>query len=446
MIHVAQFGTGNFLRAFADLYFQRLTEEGKEFRVHLVQSTSASSLVFFRRQGNRYHVVLQGVEEGRLVQEVHPISVLEEVFSVREDLEAFWALACHPDLALVISNTTEAGICYRDSDRLEDLASASYPGKLTAFLYKRFQAGLGGLTILPLELIEENAKTLADCVEQYITLWHLPETFRTFHRTQNFYCGTLVDRIVSGYPKDPLALRTLEELVGESDALLTVAEPYGLWVVEEKGNVASLLPSGRHGLELILTKDVDVYRRRKVRILNGSHTNLVGAGLLFGCKTVYDCMTHPKLYAFFQDALAEIVPTVSADLRETKAYAAAVEDRFRNETLRHALRSISLNSMAKWRARILPTICDYRKREGRLPRCLMKGFAYLLHYYRTQTDQVQDEESVLAWFQNSLPLQDFLPAFLRDLSLWGEDLTIIPGFLESVQTDLAALERGEALL
>ena len=56
---------------------------------------------------------------------------------------------------------------------------------------------------------------------------------------------------------------------------------------------------GVHNIGVVLTDDIGYYKKRKVRVLNGSHTNMVAAGLVLGQKTVYDCMTDQRLYAFF---------------------------------------------------------------------------------------------------------------------------------------------------
>lgn len=282
MKKVLQYGEGNFLRSFVDLYFETLNREGGEWAVEIVKPIPFGSLDAFARQGNRYHVVLRGVKDGNAAETVYPVSVVEQAISPFDDFPAYAALAVDPELAVIVSNTTEAGICYREGDSFDGFAEITYPAKLTKFLYARFRAGLPGVYLLPVELIENNADELFRCVEKYIDLWHLPETFREWNRTENFYCNTLVDRIVSGFPRDEVLRERLWKLVGERDDLLSVAEPFGLWVIENKGKIADLLPAGHHNIDIILTDDIAYYKKRKVRVLNGSHTNLVAAGLLFG--------------------------------------------------------------------------------------------------------------------------------------------------------------------
>ena len=442
MKKVLQYGEGNFLRSFVDLYFETLNREGGEWAVEIVKPIPFGSLDAFARQENRYHVILRGVKDGNAAETVYPVSVVEQAISPFDDFPAYAALAVDPALAVIVSNTTEAGICYHEGDSFDGFAEITYPAKLTKFLYARFRAGLPGVYLLPVELIENNADELFRCVEKYIDLWQMPEAFREWNRTDNFYCNTLVDRIVSGFPRDEAFRERLWKLVGERDDLLSVAEPFGLWVIENKGKIADLLPAGHHNIDIILTDDIAYYKKRKVRVLNGSHTNLVAAGLLLGAETVYDCMTNETLYRFFRASLEEIVPFVSSDRSMTERFAADVEERFRNPYLNHQLTSIALNSISKWRARVLPTFRDFFAANGRIPEHLTVGFSCLMHLYRTKYAELKDDAEVLSFFASGKPLKDFL----SDRTVWGEDLTAYPQFLETVTAQTERLARGESLL
>lgn len=442
MKKVLQYGEGNFLRSFVDLYFETLNREGGEWAVEIVKPIPFGSLDAFARQGNRYHVVLRGVKDGNAAETVYPVSVVEQAISPFDDFPAYAALAVDPELAVIVSNTTEAGICYHEGDSFDGFAEITYPAKLTKFLYARFRAGLPGVYLLPVELIENNADELFRCVEKYIDLWHLPDAFREWNRTENFYCNTLVDRIVSGFPRDEALRERLWKLVGERDDLLSVAEPFGLWVIENKGKIADLLPAGHHNIDVILTDDIAYYKKRKVRVLNGSHTNLVAAGLLLGAVTVYDCMTNETLYRFFRASLEEIVPFVSSDRSMTERFATDVEERFRNPYLNHQLTSIALNSISKWRARVLPTFRDFFAANGRIPEHLTVGFSCLMHLYRTRYAELKDDAAVLSFFASGKPLKDFL----SDSSVWGEDLTAYPQFFDTVTAQTERLAHGESLL
>lgn len=442
MIKVAQFGEGNFLRTFVDLYFQTLNDEGADYEVHIIKPIERGSLDAFDQQKCRYHAVLRGMENEKATEKVYPISAVANAFSPFEEPEKYYALARDPQLQLIVSNTTEAGICYHDTDRFEDFASITFPAKLTKFLYERFCAGLGGVYLLPVELIESNADALYRCVNDYITLWGLPEAFRLWNNRENHYCNTLVDRIVSGYPKTDELRAHITDLLGKEDALVSIGEPFGLWVVENKGDIARYIKDGMHNIEVILTADISYYKKRKVRVLNGSHTNLVAAGLILGKETVYDCMTDPALHTFFEDTLSEIVPFVSEDIKKTTAFARDVEARFNNPFLHHALTGIALNSISKWKARVLPSFSDYYHKNGRVPRNMTVGFAYLMYLYMTKYDTLCDEAIYLAYFAGGKPLYDLM----KSKDLWGEDLTRYAGFYEAVKAGVAEIEAGHTIL
>ncbi len=442
MIRIAQFGEGNFLRTFVDAYFDTLNREGGDYAVTIIKPIPSGSLDHFRRQNNKYHIVLRGMQNGNAAEEVYPIESVDAVIDPFIDPETFYALARDPALRLIVSNTTEAGICYNASDTFDGFETVTYPAKLTKFLYERFKAGLDGVYLLPVELIENNANALSDCVAQYIDLWQLPDTFAKWNRTQNRYCNTLVDRIVSGHPRDAETLAHLIDLIGEEDALSSVGEPFGLWAIEKKGDIETYIQAGHYNIDVVVTEDIPYYKKRKVRVLNGSHTNLVAAGLLCGAETVYDCMTNEKLHAFFSSALDEIIPFVSDDNGATRAFADDVEVRFCNPFLNHRLSDIALNSISKWKARILPTFRDYYQKNGQIPSTLTIGFAYLMALYMTRTDECSDNAAYLDFFRAEKPVRDFM----TDAEVWGEDLTAYPDFADTVESHIMRILAGEVLL
>ena len=267
MIKVVQFGEGNFLRTFVDLYFDTLNKEGGEYKVNIVKPITFGSLENFVKQNNKYHIVLRGMKGDKAVEDVYKVDVLDKVISPFEDLEGYYALALDPDLKLVVSNTTEAGICFNESDDVNGFENITFPAKLTKFLYERYKSGLDGVYMMPVELIDNNADELYKCVDKYIALWNLPAEFKKWNDEQNFYCNTLVDRIVSGYPRTPDLKQHLFDLIGEEDNLVSIGEPFGLWAVEDKGDIAKYVKAGVHNIEVVLTKNIKYYKKRKVRVL-----------------------------------------------------------------------------------------------------------------------------------------------------------------------------------
>ena len=444
-MHILQFGEGNFLRTFADAYFDARNRAGDTCEVTIVKPIPQGTLDAFEKQSCIYHIVLRGRENGRDTEDVYRITSVRRAIDPFSHPEEFFSMASDPDLHVIVSNTTEAGICYRDTDVFGALADVTYPAKLTEFLYRRYTAGGAGVYILPVELIDNNADALYDCVNRYITLWNLPEDFRAWNDRENFYCNTLVDRIVSGYPKDGETRARLKALVGE---------PFGLWAVDTKGNVGRYIRPGHFNIDVVLTDDIGYYKKRKVRVLNGSHTNMVPVGLLYGAETVCDCMTDERLRAFIDETLKEeIVPFVSDDREMTEAFARQVKERFENPYLGHRLTSIALNSISKWRARVLPSFRDYYEKEGRIPPHLTFGFAAWMALYAsavrkedgtyaaslpTCTAPLKDDEAYLSYFAAG---GDII-RFMERADVWGENLTAYAGFADAVKNYVEGIRRG----
>ena len=266
-----------------------------------------------------------------------------------------------------------------------------------------------------------------------------------------------MDRIVSGYPRDEQTKAHLESLIGAKDELMSIGEPFGLWAVENKGNIADYIKEGTHNIEVVLTNDIGYYKKRKVRVLNGSHTNLVPAGLMLGAETVDDCMNDQKLSAFVDNALKEeIIPFVSNDVAATTAFADSVKERFMNPYLNHQLLSISLNSISKWRARVLPSFKDYYQTHGVIPKYLTIGFSYLMALYSKIEKSGDQYEVKLAnrtvTLQDDKPYLDYFAAkkcvkgFMSDAKIWGEDLTAYAGFADAVTSNVKSILSGEVLL
>jgi tagaturonate reductase len=452
-----QYGEGNFLRTFVDAYFDTLNQEGGDYGVYIVKPITFGSLEKFAQQNNTYHIVLRGVEKGEAVEKVYQVNSVQAAIDPFVDPESYYALAKDEELKIIVSNTTEAGICYNEKDSFDGFETITYPAKLTKFLYERYQAGLGGVYLMPVELIDNNADALSACVEKYIALWNLPEAFAKWNKEQNFYCNTLVDRIVSGYPRDEQTKAHLTQLIGKEDALMSIGEPFGLWAVEKKGNIADYIQEGIHNIEVVLTDNIGYYKKRKVRVLNGSHTNLVATGLMLGAQTVADCMNDKKLSDFLRRALeTEIIPYVSDDIAATTAFADSVTERFENPYLNHQLVSISLNSISKWRARVLPSFKDYYAQHGQIAPNLSVGFAYLMAMYSLVEKkengyfvQVPNREIEI---KDDLPYLEYfaakksIGAFMSDESVWGEDLTKYAGFYDSVIANVEKIKKGVCLI
>ena len=335
------------------------------------------------------------------------------------DYAAYLALAKNPDMHMIISNTTEAGIEYLGTESLTDAPPRSFPAKLTALLWERFQAGLPGFVILSCELIDNNGKELQACVLKYADLWNLPEAFKTWVRTDNDFCNTLVDRICTGYPKDDAEM--FAKRIGVEDKLMNTAEIFHLWVIE--GHHEDIFPLEKAGIHVIWTDDVKPYKKRKVRILNGGHTSMVLAARLYGLSTVKECLDDEVVSRFLKKAMfEEIIPTLGHE-EEDIPFGNAVLERFANPFVKHQLLSIALNSVSKFKARVLPTILEYREQRGSLPACLTFSLAALIAFYRT--NEANDGEEIMAFMKTAT-----VGEILKKEEYWGQDISFLADAVE----------------
>ncbi|MBS6194948.1 MAG: tagaturonate reductase [Clostridiales bacterium] len=454
---ILQFGEGNFLRAFVD-YFVDVMNEKADFdsKVVLVQPRAArpghTAADRINEQEGLYTLYSRGFEKGRRVNGKRVLSCVSRCLNACSDYEEVMACAQNPHLRFITSNTTEAGIVYDPSCQFTDTPAASYPGKLTQFLYRRFQifgqeAGKG-FVLLPCELIEENGKALKNCVLQYAAQWNLGEEFVRWLETENLFCSTLVDRIVTGFPKEEAEVLHREN--GYEDRIIDTGEVFAFWVIEGPETLKAELPFEKAGLPVLITDDHKPYKQRKVRILNGAHTSMVLGAYLAGQNLVRDCMEDPTILKFMNKALyEEIIPTLSLPEENCRDFAAAVTERFKNPFIDHALLSISLNSTSKWKARVLPSLEAYVNKFHHLPLCLTASFAFYLAFYRgTQLTEaglsskrpdgssytVSDDRRILKFYYEHKDdsAGELVHAVCTNTGFWDRDLTEIPEFEKTV--------------
>lgn len=406
---VIQFGEGGFLRGFADWMLQKMNDNGSfNGNVVVVQPIAQGMCDMLEAQNCNYTHIIRGAE-GVEYTKVDSISRCVNPYA---DFNAYLALAEIPEMRFVISNTTEAGIVFKADDKADDMPPASFPAKLTLLLKRRFDLGLDGFVLIPCELIDRNGDNLKKTVLQFAELWGFGADFIAWVNEKNVFCNTLVDRINTGYPRD-------EKLdLGYEDNMVNTSEFFHLWVIETEYDLESELPFSKAGLNVIVTKDaLERYRTRKVRILNGAHTSMVPFALLSGFDTVKSCMDDKDMSAFIRACLfEEVIPTLNLSKEELEEYAENVLIRFSNPYIKHFLSSIALNSVSKFRVRVLPSILEYKKRFGTYPKNLVFGFSKLIEFYKVGTPN-DSPEAVSALRDRSVC------EILSDVSLWGEDLS-----------------------
>ncbi|MCR4691430.1 MAG: tagaturonate reductase [Lachnospiraceae bacterium] len=411
---VLQFGEGNFLRAFTDVFIDRMNETaGFQGKVVVCQPKGNDRGKAFRGQDCLYTLLVRGCRDGKTLSQRRVISCLSRCLDPRKEFDEVLACAKNPDLRFIVSNTTEAGIVYDPSCRFEDEVPASFPAKLTRFLYARYQTGLPGFVILPCELIDNNGAVLKEYVLRHAKDWQLEEGFSCWVEDQNRFCSTLVDRIVPGYPKKEE--ESLWKEWGYRDELMDVCEPFASWVIEGDESLKKELPFEKSGLPISVVSDVAPYKKRKVRILNGVHTSMAPAAFLCGKELVRECMEDPVIREYTDRILEkEILPVLTdLDPEETGAFAKALWDRFSNPYLDHELLSICLNTWAKWKARVLPTVADHWNNEGKLSPLLVFSFAAFLSLYHCggkredgKEFSLRDDEKVLNLFEEQKDADD----------------------------------------
>ena len=461
---VLQFGEGNFLRAFVDYFIDMMNEKaGFHSKVVLCQPIAPGLADMINEQEGLYTLFLRGFENGKKVNDKRVISCVSRCLNPYQDYDAVLACAENPDLRFIACNTTEAGITYDPACSFTDVPADSYPGKLTQFLYKRFEtfgkeAGKG-FVILSCELIDNNGKELEKCVLQYADQWKLGEEFVTWIKQENIFCSTLVDRIVTGYPRNEAA--SICEELGYQDNIIDTGEVFGFWVIEGPESLKEELPFEKAGLPVLITDDHKPYKQRKVRILNGAHTSFVLGAYLAGQDIVRDCMEDEVICGFMNKTIYdEIIPTLTLPKEELKSFAASVTERFKNPFIDHALLSISLNSTSKWKARVMPSLKGYIANTGKLPECITASFAFYIAFYRGKqlTEggliaarpagngyTVKDARPILKFFYDHREddAKTLVHAVCSNEEFWGEDLTAIAGFEDAVAGYVADIwEKG----
>lgn len=384
---VIQFGEGNFLRGFMDWMIHKMNQKNLfHGRIVAVQPTPHGRVVGkLNAQDGLYTTILQGIQNGAVVDDREIISSVSRGINPYEDWAACLACAEDPAIEFVFSNTTEAGLSYNPEDCAELQPPLSYPGKLTAYLYHRYRHFSGsadkGMTILPCELVEKNGDLLKKLVLQYAADWKLEPAFGAWVENSNVFINSLVDRVVSGYPKEKAEVYAKE--LGYEDALLVCGEVFHFLALEGEASLEEKLPFKQAGLNVVIEKDIEPYRKRKVRILNGAHTASVPAAFLADLDTVGEMMQDPDSGSFVRKAVYEaILPSIDLAPAMLKEFADAVMERFENPFIRHMLQSILLNSTAKFPVRVLPSLLEYKKACGCWPKALVFSLAAYLYLYK----------------------------------------------------------------
>ncbi len=421
---VLQIGEGRFLRGFVDWLLQQLDNQGLydgRVVVAVPRPSRPGALDAWEQQGCRFTVGIEGRTAGQVVRQYETVSVIRRIFDPHQQWPEFLALARQADIDIVVSNTTEAGLVYQPEPFVPAVCPQAFPAKLTAYLYTRYQAFEGavdrGLDIVPCELVEQNGDLLKTLVLRYADSWQLPEEFSMWVDGANRFYNTLVDSIVT----------TGDSSSGRGDdRLAVIREPYYRWVIAGPAALRSKWRFAAAGLRVDWVSDLTPFRTVKVRVLNGAHTAMAGLGLLAGRHTVKEVMDDPTLSHYVRTLLTqEVRPTLIArgiDTTEIDTFIADVLERFQNPFLHHQLADIQLNAWSKMRYRLLPTLKEYAERFGEVPPLLTLGWSAQVLWSLSSTTGESPE----------IGLRRRIEDILGQESLWGEDLTTVPGWVATV--------------
>ncbi len=438
---VLQFGTGVLLRGLPDFFIDKANKQGIfNGRVVVVKSTDKGTTTEFDQQDNLYTQCIRGMEGGKKVHANIVNASISRVLTAATQWEQILECATSEHMQLVISNTTEVGIAYIPENILGKTPS-SFPGKLLAWLYKRFQHFNGhpekGMVIVPAELIPENGTLLKGILHELALHNQLPAAFIQWLQECNHVCNSLVDSIIPGAAAIDM---------GYKDDLLIMTEAYRLWAIETSDEkVKAVLSFAMADSGVVLAPDINVFRELKLRLLNGAHTLSCGLAYLSGIATVKEAMSHDAMSAYIEGLLLhEIIPAITdSTIRQDAAvrFAAAVQDRFRNPYIDHRWLNICSNYTSKLKTRVMPVLVQYEQRMQQVPALIALGFAaHLLFMKRTGDSTIDD--TFADWYTTlwkEHPVEDVVKLSLSNTQIWGRDLSTLPGFARTVTIMLKAL-------
>lgn len=457
---VLQFGTGVLLRGLPDYFIDAANKAGIfNGRIVVVKSTSKGDTTAFDKQDGLYTLCERGIQDGNKVEENIICSAISRVLNAQDQWTEILKCAHNKDLQIIISNTTEVGIQLVKED-FSKHPPVSYPGKLLAFLYERFTAFKGskdsGFVIIPTELIPENGKKLECIVLELAHLNSLEDEFIEWIENSNYFCNSLVDRIVTGMPEKEIR-NEIEKELGYSDDLLIVSEIYSLWAIEGDEKIKNILSFAEADEGVVIESNIDLHRELKLRLLNGTHTLTCGLAFLSGFDTVQHAMEDEKFSSFIENLMRnEIAPSIPYEIDDAtkQSFISKVLDRFRNPHINHHWINITLNYTSKMRMRCIPLLINHYKKHDSVPSLFALGFAAYLYFMKVVKQKGEEyfgeadgkeyliedplaEKFYRIWNNNNV--EEIVNELLKDISIWGDDLSHLKGFAKAVKNNLNSI-------
>jgi len=461
---ILQFGTGAFLRGFVDYFIDHANKKGVfKGRIVTISSTDSGRDDILKNQDYLYTLLVEGFENGNASQKYTQIASISRTLSATSDWEEVLRCAENPEIEIIISNTTEAGIVYKE-EIIGNKLPSSFPAKLLSFLLYRFNYWKGrtdkGLVILPCELINNNGDVLKSIVLKLCSFNKLGKDFIEWIESSISFCNTLVDRIVTGSP-DIDKIQEIQSKLGYIDKMLTVCEPYKLWAIEGNDFVQSKLTFALAEDSIVFSNNIESYREQKLRILNGTHSIIVGLGYINDCNTIIECINHKEMNDFIKNIIFyEIIPTIENNKAELRKYANSILYRFENPFLKHSLLNISLEYTTKMEMRNIETIIRFYEKFNTPPILFCKGFAAYLFFMKAaiiknemyfgvrKNEKYHINDTYASYFytiwqktspSNQESIKDLVLEVCKNASIWKRDLSLLPGFVSQVSVELYGL-------
>lgn len=461
---VLQFGTGVLLRGLPDFLINKANNENVfNGRIVIVKSTSGGGdAAAFNEQDGLYTLCVRGIEENIKIEEYHISAAVSRVLTAATDWSDVLLCAENPDMEVIISNTTEVGITFVQDD-MHASPPISFPGKLLAFLYHRFQFFSKdpekGMVIIPTELIPDNGEKLLSIVLEIAHQNGLEADFIDWVETSNHFCNSLVDRIVPG-KLDAKEQNIIEQMLGYKDQLMIMSEVYLLWAIESSSDkVKKVLSFASVHEGIVIANNIDKFRELKLRLLNGSHSFACGLAFLAGFDTVKQAMENTHFAEYIKKLMYdEIIPSITSNeilADEARDFADKVFDRYRNTYLDHKWINISAQFSSKMHLRNTAVIHAYFTRFNQVPMLMALGMAAHILFMRSVKESdgqfygtisgkkylVTDANAGLyAANWEKYRTESVVSIVLGNLELWQTELNLLPGFAEEVTQQLILLK------
>lgn len=446
---IISFGTGVLLKGLPYYFVNKANQKGIfNGRILAVKSTPGTTEIeSLASQDFLFTLQSKGIQNGQETEETLINGSISRILHADTSWNEILNAAHNPELQIVISNTTEIGLNYPESNDIENTPPRSFPGKLLMFLQERYYA-LGGTTasgmvIVPTELVTNNGQVLAEVLVKLANENKLNPDFIYWLKTANTFCNSLVDRIVTGKP-DGATFQKFELEYGYSDPNLISSETYRLWAIEGNDKVRNILSFAEADSGCIITENIEKYRELKLRLLNGSHSLMVGYSYLNGLKSVKESLNNEQVIQFMNRYIFdEIIPALAIDPNLSTPYAHEVLDRFRNPNIEHKLLGITVQYSTKMKARVVPILINYFEKFAKIPIEITKGFAYFLKFMKVA--KIENDNYFGELNGEFYPIQDINAKYFAEISyrksneeyiskalqssdLWGENLSDLAGF------------------